>query len=64
MANQSRIALRSDIPDWAIEWLLRKGFADEVLGSEEQAPELRSYDPKEADYVLGKGSSPKTNRPE
>jgi len=58
------LRIKADIPRWLHDWLLNRGFAEEI--SEEGAPSLglRAHLPSEVDYVQGKGPRPSTQNPE
>lgn len=59
----AKLQLKDDLPRWLREWLVQRGYAEEIL-EEEARSDLRARIPNEADYVKGKRPGPHTENPE
>ena len=60
----TKLQLKDELPRWLCDWLLSRGFAEEILEEEVPADGLRARLPNEADHVQGKRSGPRTENPE
>jgi len=70
--HSRKVVLRPNVPEHILDWLLECGYVEEVTDTQDEASDqktspggaLRSHFPREVDYVQGKSSGPKTDRPE